>query len=191
MTKWYHLITFSNRTLNPLVTDTDNLDTVEWWHLEEGLEINNWSPSYFLKASKQKNDGALEDQLQNHRGWLVYSLPLRDALISANITGIQFLPISVYRPNGEKLPPYFVVNILTVLPALDLSNSTFSTYPPDYFLPAKRGKISGIRKTAIKLDVAEGKDIFRLEEFKSTVIVSERFERVFADRFIGHEFTLL
>jgi len=84
---------------------------------------------------------------------------------------------------------YHALNVLTVLDCLDLENSEYNTVPD-----GEGGEIiMFIRKYALKKDVIEGIDLFKIRERKETFIyVSQNFvDRVNEHGLTGFDFSLI
>lgn len=127
--------------------------------------------------------------MQSYLGLPVYSARLRKVLDKSGFTGIQYLPIRVLRADGTPFDGFAIANILNLLPAMDYKKSDYDLYEDDYFLPARRGKVRGIRKPVLHSTVINGYDIFRLKEYKRYIIVSKRFRDIFvANNFTGYSF---
>lgn len=115
---------------------------------------------------------------------------MRQTLEAAGVTGIQWLPIHVLRPDGTEFPGYAIANIVNLVEgAMDLERSDYDIYPPDYFLPERVGKVRGIRIPVLRGEKLKGLDIFRPAEFKVEYYVSERFKEAFEKAgCTGHSF---
>lgn len=174
---------------NPLIADNVDLKGANELELVSGQLIKNRDKTAWFKASKSKYDGDPDDVLQNALGLPIYSARLRKAMDKAGITGIQYLPVRVFRFNGSPIEGFAIANILNLLPALDFEKSDYDLFEDDYFLTERRGKVRGIRKPVLRSFIIEGYDIFRLREFKRYIIVSERFRNIFlANSFTGYSF---
>jgi hypothetical protein len=185
--RWYWTVNCDNTIADPLVVDSHNLCGIDPEALSAGRPITGWPAEAYLKTSKRKNDGDPDDVLQNHLGVPVYSPRLRLALKDAGIVGFQFLPVRVYRPSGQSYEGFSIANVIELRPALDRTSSHIEVFPPDYFLPARRGLIRSLRTPVLRQNVLVGCDVVRLEEYPSSVYVSQRFKDVFdAGRFTGY-----
>jgi hypothetical protein len=178
MSRWYWAISCDNTVDNPLVVDSADLGV----HPEEisaGKELEHWGELARMSATKAQNDGMPDDVLQNHLGLPVYSPRLRAALEAAAIRGVQYLPIRLFRPNGQQISGFSIVNIVERRQALDRSCSDYDVFPDDYFLADRRGNVRGIRRAVLRAKALAGCDVVRLDEFPSSVYVSERFTTAF------------
>jgi hypothetical protein len=188
MTRWYWAISCDNTVDNPLVVDAADLG-IDPQNLAVGHSLESWSELARLRTTKPENDGMPDDVLQNHLGLPVYSSRLRAALAGAEIRGIQYLPVRLFRPNGQEVAGFSIANITERREALDRSSSDYDVFPDDYFLSDRRGKVRGIRRVVLRAKALAGCDSARLDEFPSSVYVSERFKNVFeAGRYTGYSF---
>lgn len=178
--KWYHVIDCANAVVNPYVADTGDLMGVEEEDLWGGTPVTKWNDAAWIQARKPSNDGNPDDALQTYLAPPVYSSNLRQAIETAGIGGIQWLPIHVLRPDGTEIPGYAIANIVNLVKgALDLECSDYDVYPPDYFLSERVGKVRGIRIPVLRGEKLYGLDIVRLAEAKAAIYVSERFKDAF------------
>lgn len=188
--KWYWTIACANAVDDPFVADSSSLNGYEGSAFWRGTLIHEWNPaSAWFRARKPENDGKPDDVLQNHLGVPVYSSRLREGLESARIGSIQYLPIRVIRPNEYEMQGFAIANALTMVPALDRERADYDVYPPDYFLPERRGDVRGIRRIVLRHSEIRGHHIFRLQEFRVSLFVSETFKDVFeASQLTGYSF---
>lgn len=115
--------------------------------------------------------GHPEDYLGNALGWLVFSHRIQQALLQANISEVEFLPIMVFnRVTGESVLDYAVVNILVALDALDRQRAKYIDHGPSAGLV--------VIKPVLKKTSVEGHNIFRLKEQIVTVIISEKIKNI-------------
>ena len=188
MTRWYWAVSCDNTVEDPLVVDSADLE-IDPGRLDVGQPQEGWSDLAWLRAEKPENDGTPDDALQNHLGLPVYSFRLRSALEAAGIRGIQYLPVRLFRPNGQEIAGFSIANIVERRGALDRSRSDYDVFPNDYFLSERRGDVRGIRRVVLHVEALRGCDIARLDEFPSSVYVSERFKNVFESApFTGYSF---
>lgn len=188
MTHWYWVVSCDNTVDDPLVTDSAELG-VDPERLDVGHLVEGWSELAWLRANKFENDGVPDDVLQNHLGLPIFSARLRAALEGAGVVGIQYLPVRLIRPNGQEITGFSIANIVERRRALDRARSDYDVFPDDYFLADRRGGVRGIRQAVLCVDALAGCDVARLDEFPSSVYVSERFKNVFeAGGFTGYSF---
>jgi hypothetical protein len=172
---WYEPIEDLNVRVQPFVTDLEDLCGYDEWHFRTGKGISNWPKTAWIKCSDPLADGPPDDALRNHLGLPVFSQRLQEAIQLYRISGIQFLPIQVYRSDDSELPGYAIANLLNLCPALDRSRSDYDVFEADYFLPERRGQISGIRKAVLLGKEILNKDVIRLSEFPAAEFVSPKF----------------
>lgn len=188
MSRWYWAISCDNTVDNPLVVDSAELG-VDPEDISCGERLERWGELARLSVTKAQNDGVPDDVLQNHLGLPVYSRRLRAALEASGIRGVQYLPIRVFRPNGEQISGFSIANIVEKRQALDRLRSDYDVFPDDYFLLERRGNVRGIRRAVLRAEALADCDIARLDEFPSSVYVSERFKAAFeAVRCTGYAF---
>ena len=186
--KWYWTVSCDNTVATPFVGDQGDLGLDESL-LRTGRLVETWPGTAWVRAHSQQQDGEPDDVLQTLFALPIFSARLRTALQHAGIEGVEYLPIRVYRPNGDAIFGFSIANILSCVEALDLRLSDFQRLPDDYFLPERRGWIRSISKPVLVRSVLEGLDVIRLSCFPPSVYVSERFVRVFEDgRFTGYSF---
>ena len=97
----------------------------------------------------------------------------------AAIKDTQYLPLAVVRRDDRHIDGFSAVNILNLVPALDLEGSTYDRFPDDYFIPERRGDLSGLRNVTLRSAALGGRDVIRLHEYPLPVYGSERFRDVF------------
>jgi len=188
--KFYQVSEHDLKIKNPLVVDGADLKGKnEWWYYAQGRPIEEWDESVWFRVTKRKNEGELQDILPNHLGLHIYSARLRAMLEKNAVNGIQYLPVRIFRYNGEEVIGYAIANILNLLPALDLKESSYGVFPDDDFLPERRGKIRWITNVVFRRSVVESCDVFRLQEYEVKIIVSEKFKNIFdSGCFSGYSF---
>lgn len=185
--KWYTALECTNTHADPFVADKVDLDHRSQWDLEEGRRLPHWNKDVTLWTDNEEWNGLPDDVLQHCASFPVYSRPLRQALEDAGISGIQYLPIQVKRPNGALIEGYSIANITNLLPALDTGKSVLSRYGES--CPDRFGEIRSILKPVLKKSVVLGYDIFRLSEYPRRYFVSSRFRDIFVGgRFTGYSF---
>ena len=85
---------------------------------------------------------------------------------------------------------FAVANVLNRIKALDVEAAELTRFPEDYFIPARRGAISGLRRPVLrKTPELAHIHVFRLDEYPAPVFVSNRFRDVYRlGRFTGIAF---
>jgi hypothetical protein len=187
--KWYWVVSCDQTVDDPVVADCADLKGFDEAALLNGQPLDSWDASAWFQATNPEDDGTPDDVLQNHLGLPIFSQRLRNALEEAGIRDIQYLPVTVIRPDGHRLTGFSIGNVLRLVPALDLQKSDYDVFPQDYFLPTRRGMVQGIRRAVLLGHALNEYDVIRLKEFKRGLYVSERFTSVFgAGRFTGYSF---
>jgi len=189
MKKWFWLIGCDNSNPDPLVADESDLGEYDESQFRLGRRVDGWPGTAFVRATTAENDGEPDDVLQTCLHVQVFSPRLCSAMVSADIGGIQYLPLRVLKSDGVDINGFSIINILNCLDALHCKFSEVSRYPADYVLPERRGLIRGVIKPVLIDSVVEPYDIVRLTAFNTPVYVSSRFVKVFeAERFTGCSF---
>lgn len=189
--KWFQPIECDNTVDNPLICDYDNLETYEYdqFSFKVGKQLTIWQENIVFKASCEADDGDPDDALQNHLMLPIYSERLITKLNESRISGIQYLPITLLRPNDCSINGFCIANFLHFIEAFDYSKSKYELYGKDFLNPNKRGQISGVRKFVLIKERLLGYDIIRLKEYKQRFFVSEKFRDVFeSSGFTGYSF---
>ena len=177
--KWYEFLTFTEERS---IEGTFQADSAYLGEFGEeafflGRPIDRWNPEIWFSASEPEHDGPPEDILFNDLAMPIFSERLREG-VSKVMSGVQYLPIKVYRPDTSEIPGFSIVNILNRVPALVVERSMVTYYEADYLLPHKRGKIDSLRKPTLRGSALKGLDIIRLDEYPLPIFVSERFKHV-------------
>lgn len=151
-------------------------------YLEFGNPADNWNPDSWLRSSKPSYDGPVEDIIDNCLNLPVFSPRLVKAIAAADVASrdIQYLPVTLFRSNGERIDGCQIANIVTRLPALDRQRTTGLEVDEDKTDPLTNlPGVAGFFKPALIGSVLEGHDVIRLTEFFSSVFVSQRFVDLF------------
>lgn len=187
--RWYDLREIYDAKEQPFVSNKDDLRGWEEWQLCQGKFVENWDSGAWIKSTKNETDGVPDDCLWNHLLLPIFSSRVQRALADARVEGVQYLPIRVLRPDGSEYFGYAIANVLNLPAALDRERCDFSVYPDDYFLPDRRGSVSGIRKAVLRKEFLQGFHIVRLKEFEVAVYVSQHFVDVYEkNKFTGYSF---
>jgi len=164
----YYNLTFSE-VRGGLIVYQDDFKGVNKDLLTEGAPITDWPSDAILYVKGKKPTDYLFYPLSP---WFTISKKAQIALEEENIEGIQFLPIHVVHKSGIEIPGYAIVNVLTVVAALDYEHTAWMT--PD------RERVTypqlNILEEALQRKKIEGFDIFRLVELKTQVYVSKYFK---------------
>lgn len=137
--------------------------------LTEGAPITDWPPDVTLYVKGKNPTDYLFYPLSP---WFTISKKAQIALEEANIEGIQFLPIHVLHKSGIEIPGYAIVNVLTVVAALDYEHTDWMT-PDRERVPYPQ---LNILEEALQRKKIDGLEIFRLAELKTQVYVSKYFK---------------
>ncbi|OGO38936.1 MAG: hypothetical protein A2W35_16965 [Chloroflexi bacterium RBG_16_57_11] len=167
ITQYYNL-TFSE-VHGGLIVYQDDFKGVDKDLLTKGAPIMDWPSDTTLFVKGRNPTDYLFYPLSP---WFTISKKAQIALEDANIKGIQFLPIHVVHKSGIEIPGYAIVNVLTVVAALDYVHTIWMT--PD------RERVTypqlNILEEALQKKKVEGFEIFRLVELKTQVYISKYFK---------------
>jgi hypothetical protein len=166
--RWYWTIMNTNRSPDNFLADSVDLKGIGWRQLQEGKYVENWNLDARVDGTMPELNGDPGDVLLTDVP--IFSARLQEIICKAGFSGIQFLPIHVFRADGSEIPGFAVANILNTPSALDVERTEM------------------IRKV-LKRDALEGYDIVRPKEFKSAIYVSDRFKSDFESaNCIGYSF---
>jgi hypothetical protein len=187
--EWYEVIECDNAVDDPYISDSGDLCGVEEWQLRNGQPLLKWDPSSWIQCTDENTDGIPDDALQNHLGIPIFSKDLTAIVQDFKLARVQFLPIRVLRNSGDEIPGYSVANILSVSPAMDLSESTYDIFPLDYFLPVRRGQISAVYDMVLRGSCLLGHNLVRVQQFLPALFASGKFKHEFErERLTGYSF---
>lgn len=175
---WYWAISCSNTIRRPMVID-DAILPVSPELLDDGKVVEGWDGDAVMRVREERWSGEPDDVLQNYLGLPIYSTRLKLALELHGITGFQYLPTRVFGFDSVELPTFYIANVVELRPALDPDLSEYDVFPPDYFLPARRGKLSGLRSATLLESQLLNCDALRLTQYPASIYVSQRFRSVF------------
>lgn len=188
---WFQPIECDKTVKRPLVCNHDNFD--EYGFSEDdfkiGKNIENWNNDIFMKANEKRYDGNPDDALQNYMMIPIYSERLVMKLKEANVTGIQYLPIKVLRPNNDLIGVFYIANFLNHVEAFDYEKSLYNRFGSDFPNLNVRGQIAGVRKFVLKKERCQDSDIIRLKDYNLRFFVSEKIKTIFEEnKFTGYSF---
>jgi hypothetical protein len=187
--RWYWPVT-DNCVQTPLRANAADLRGHDLWDFTNGRPLAAWDGSAWYRSGSSAHDGEPDDVLIEHLGIPVYSERLRITLSEAGISGIQHLPVRLFRSDGAEIHGYAIANILNLVPALDLMTSDYTVFGDDR--PDRKGQVRALRRPVLKASLVAGLDVFRLEEYELFVCVSELFKTVFElGHFTGYSFRQL
>lgn len=179
MVQWYLLIPFGNTVPNPFIADRSDLKGFSEQDLMKGEIITDWNPEAWLQAAKAQNNGTPDDFLSNLHALPILSKRFRNALDSARIGGLQYLPVRVLRIDGDEIAGFAMANILNAIPALDFDKSEVERFPEDDMFPQRRGRVRDVGRTVLKASTLSGFDVIRIPELPPDIYVSDRFQKLF------------
>lgn len=167
ITQYYNL-TFSEVRGGLIVYQAD-FKGVNKDSLTKGAPITDWSSDATLLVNGKNPTDYLFYPLSP---WFTISKKAQIALEEANIEGIQFLPVHVIHKSGIEIPGYAIVNVLTIIEALDYEHTSWLT--PD------REQVTypqlNILEEALQRKKIEGLEIFRLVELRTEIYISNIFK---------------
>jgi len=98
-------------------------------------------------------------------------------------TDIQRIPVAVRLRNGSEYSSegYEILNVLAVLECLDIAHSKVSRYPQTHWDREKVGNIAAVTRLKILPERAAGHHIFRLAEWPTIIVISEKLRDAFCE----------
>lgn len=154
----------------PILVNSYELHGFDLRTLWRGNYVEKWPDNIELYYEK---GNVVLDYIPNVLSWLIFSDKVIDTLNQLNVAGIQSFPINIYNiKNKAKHFTANVVNILESVSALDWEKSDYISWEDD------PKYIKFLRKIVLKADNDyRNLDMFRLEESKNYIIVSERIKK--------------
>lgn len=138
-----------------------------------GVSLSNEpSPDATLKNKK----GIKADVLVGGSTFPVVSESFKNLLTAFvdDTSFLEFIPINFENLNSaDKIPAYYLLNILENIPAFDWDNSTYKRYPKDVF-PDHQHLVRKIEKLVINHKPIGDRNIFRIVE-KSVPVYIRQF----------------
>ncbi|MBN2894050.1 MAG: hypothetical protein JXL97_19425 [Bacteroidales bacterium] len=189
--KWYQVFECDNTVKNPLVCDIDNFEKfgIDETIFKLGKKVEIDKNILRIQSSNPNDDGEPDDALQSHLMIPIFSKRLITELETANIKGIQYIPINVFQSNDDAIEGYCIANLLFFISAFDYEKSIYNRFRDNFPNIAKRGKIAGVKKFVLKKNKLYDVDIIRLEDYKQRFFVSEKFKNIFeSNKFTGYSF---
>lgn len=176
----YYWVIFNQGTPDSFVGDIVEWGELTSFELTSCKAVGAWPANATIAAGPNGTLGVPDDVLQTSEPVPIFSARLRSTLDEAGVSGIQYLPIRLVQGRGASENEYYVANVLKCVPALDTSASELTLFPSDYFLPARRGKVSGLRRPVLRMTEALADcEVFRLSEYLAPMFVSERFRDIY------------
>lgn len=188
----YYLLEYSDdekdnlsKGQSPILVNSYELHGFDLRILWRGKYIEKWPDNIELYYEKSN---VVLDYIPNVLSWLIFSDRAINTLNRLNIPSIQCFPINICNiKNKEKRFPANVVNVLESISALDWEKSDYISWEDD------PKYIKFLRKIVLKAHCDyRSLDMFRLEESKNYIIVSERIKQSLEiDKLTGFGLTLL
>jgi hypothetical protein len=185
--KWFQPIPDTVRIDNTFAPSQFDLKNIDESLLQQGRVVEHWDTSIWYRPGSLEEDGEPTDALLCYPGEPVFSSRLQSALISGGIGGVQFLPINLYHFDGSPILGYAFVNILSVIPALDLEKS-------EYFLFGdvrieRKDEILMLLRPVLRREALGDFDIIRLKEYPNFFFISQKFHDIFVQLYAsGYSF---
>lgn len=164
----YYNVTFSD-VAGGLIVYQDDFKGVNKDLLTEGTLLTYW-PSDAILYVKGKNP--TDYLFYPLSPWFTISKKAQIALEEANIEGMQFLPVHVMHKSGIEIPGYAIVNVLTVVKALDYDHTSWMAPEREHVTYPQLN----IMEEVLQRKKIEGFEIFRLVELRTQIYVSEYFK---------------
>lgn len=157
---------------SPILVNSYELNGFDLRILWRGSYIEKWPDSIELYYEK---GNVILDYIPNVLSWLIFSNQVIVMLAQLNVAGIQYFSIDICnKKHKAKKFTANIVNTLEAVSALDLEKSDYISWEdnPKY--------IRFLRKIVLKADCDyRNLDMFRLEESKNYIIVTERIKKCF------------
>lgn len=153
---------------NPIFINSYNLDGFDLRSLWKGIRINTWNHNISLYYT----DGeVLLDYVPNNLSWLIFSDDAVKIIRKVN-TEAEVFSVSVSSEKSQNTKHANVVNILTSVSAMNWEKSDYVSWDDD------PKDIKVIRNLVINRSaIFNSLDVFRLEESKNFIVVSEKFKQ--------------
>lgn len=153
----------------PIVIDSYQLDGFDLRNLWKGITITNWNKNISLHYSE---GDVLLDYVPNNLSWLIFSDKAIDT-IQPFLVGAEIFPVSISSESSEDAVGANVVNLLTSVSAMNWEKSDYISWDDD------PKDIKVIRNLVMNRSaIVNNADVFRLEESKNYILVSEKFKQV-------------
>ena len=181
--KYYELMYNYEKSDNYIYCDESYIGELDRYCITDGIKQENWKGIWFEYDSKEYSE--MTDYVSNVLIWLIISDAFYQCIADIPEDKVQFLPVTVRDRRG--IQPELIcqaVNVLDVLEgALDLGHSVYDIFEVD------DEKVLSVEKYALKKEVIEGHDIFKLQEDTIPIFVSERIKKIIQkNKFKGFSF---
>lgn len=188
----YYLLKYSDdekdnlaKCQSPIVVNLYELHGFDLRALWKGNDIEKWPDNIELYYEK---GNVVLDYIPNVLSWLIFSDKVIAILNQLNVAGFQSFSINICDiKNKAKHFTVNVVNILESVSALDWEKSDYISWEDD------PKYIKFLKKIVLKADSDyRNLDMFRLDESKNYIIVSERIKKCLEmEKLTGFELTPL
>lgn len=170
--KYYKLIYDYENDDHYVNCDVGVIGDIDEYSVSNGNYIKDWSEVRFTYNSE---DGSvLSDYIANVYRWLIVSKKFKELIeeaVKENV--IQYLSVNLFDiKNGVENTGYKIANLLDIVDALDLEHSKYDVFELD------DEKIISVKKYALKEEMVQGHDIFRLKDYTIPIFISERIKDV-------------
>lgn len=142
--------------------------------IREANAPSNWPENVTFLVKGE----AVEDVPFNAVGWVLFSDRLKNLVQSAGLAGVSFYPVRLISELSIPVPPYWYVHFAHVPEAIDYDRSMWRQMHIEALPPDRKQPIMMI-KYALKREVIDGWDLFRVTEQPSPIFCSERFKKLF------------
>ena len=115
-------------------------------------------PAGFRFTYRLQEGHVLTDWLANDKGWLLVSETFRQRVLESVHTEVQLLPVDVVCEDDGSTHPYYVANVLSLVDALCLAGSDYSTFQ----VPGRKEPFYSVRKYCLSASAVGACDLFKL-----------------------------
>ena len=180
--RYYKLIYDYENDDKSIFCDIANIGNMSEYIVQDGKTIDNWENVIFEYNSQDGN--IFTDYLSNVYSWLVVSDKFKRVTNDLISDHVQYLPLKIIERNtGVEIDTYSVLNILSIVDALDLEHSVYDIFELD------NEKIISIQKYALQKNKILDQHIFRLENQEIGIFVSEALKEVIeSEHLLGFSF---
>ncbi|MHC1681723.1 MAG: DUF1629 domain-containing protein [Clostridiaceae bacterium] len=160
------------KEMSPLVINSYELNGFDLRDFWKGKKIENLNSNIELSYNRGE---VILDYIPNNLSWLIFSEKVVNILkeIEANI---EIFPVQILKDDKKNKFLAYVVNILDNIPVMNWDKSDYVAWDGD------SKAIKAIRNLIINLDsIPDNVDIFRLDESRNFIIVSDRLKTKLVD----------
>lgn len=153
---------------NPILINSYHLDGFDLRSLWKGIRINTWNENISLYHTGGE---VMLDYVPNNLSWLIFS-DEAVKIIRKVKTEAEVFSVSISSEKSQNTKHANVVNILTSVSAMNWEKSDYVSWDDD------PKDIKVIRNLVINRSaIFYSLDVFRLEESKNFIVVSEKFKQ--------------